>query len=252
MGTDCINSMDSIFGAYGATEFDSNNLTSNMLYSSEGVQTVASSNEPYVGSACQGIVTEWLVPSTYEKLTTAPANMAPLLPPYYLQAIREKEYSDIFGKIPQYFSTGCNTGVREVMCTLTFMKPHPVMDVAAIFGDATYVPSFPSHDLCQKLSKDCTASNMYDNIVFDSLKFDCDMLSGNLLLFPKEDQIIFTSDLGWGPIDFASPPFTPDTTVEYETNCPIGTVPSTKNTYNTIFGDIIISNTFILYLMYIL
>lgn len=247
MGTDCVNSMDANFGAYGATEFDPNNGTSNMLYSTEGVQTVASPNEPYVGSVCKGIITEWMVPSTYELFTTAPANLAPLLPPYYLQAIREKEYSDIIATIPQYMTPDCNTGVREMLCSLKFMKPHPVNAVAFIFGAPTYVTSFPSNDLCQKYSKVCTASAMYEyNEIFDSLKFDCDSLTGPYNLFPKEDQIIVTYDFGFGPIDFASPPFTPETTVVYETQCPIGTVPRIEYNVNTIYGEINIVNTFIL------
>jgi hypothetical protein len=146
-------------------------------------------------------------------------SMAPLLPPYVMQTIIESVYGAAESQLPQFFSSKCLNSQRAVTCAMAFMNPHPLDDLALLFG-TVYLPSFPERSLCLDYNAAC-ADQLFTFV--PTLRLNCSATTGHLELFPSSSQSIISLDLGWGPVDLKTPPNTlPLSRVALETECPNG------------------------------
>jgi hypothetical protein len=188
----------------------------NAMAYTENKLLVASTKETYIGSACANIIADTYIPDS----RTVDPNFAPLLPPYTLQTIKDIGLHYLFDPMPLSFGGNCITSMRKIFCALTFMDPHPVEDLAAIFG-TIYMPSFPHYDLCVDYNEACSDTLL---TIIPSLTLNCSSkVSPSLFLYPKEEQAIINLNLGYGDIPLSTPPnLLIDSTYDAPTECPCG------------------------------
>ena len=194
----------------------------NALASSAGVQLVADSQETYVGTACAGITKQIYVPQS--SMVDPTGALAPMLPPYVLQTMLEVKVSKIFSMIPRWFLEGCNTAVRTIMCPVTLQKAQPLESLHQFFG-TVYMPSMPSHDLCQNFHQQCP---LLVSMV-PLLDINCSMVVGGIHAFPKGNQTITTVNLGIALVPLITSPNTlsdMDAGFVVPTQCPFAYSPN--------------------------
>lgn len=185
-------------------------------YFVQGLQLVASPNEPYIGSICAGIVTDYYV------INFVDPTMAPLLPPFVMQTVMESAISMYVGYMPKYATSECQTSFREAFCTTLMLNPYPVNDLSFFFG-TVYIPSFPEYSICTNYMDKCAAILE----IAPAFGLDCNgTVSGaTYRSYPTEPQTIVSVDLGFMVIDLQSPPYEVDesTVVPVVPQCPYGT-----------------------------
>jgi hypothetical protein len=184
-----------------------------------------------VGSVCAGIVEQVYIPSP----STVDKSLAPLLPPFVLQAIQEQVLASIENMIPRYLSSSCLLAQRKIMCSMFFLSPHADYSLAAMFGGPVYIPSFPHRDVCTQYHAEC-ATRIAST---PSAAIDCETnFSATTKFFPTEAQLFTVHEHGteyrYSNISLLSPPhFFNSTTASISSQCPLGLVvpdkPSKKN-----------------------
>jgi hypothetical protein len=151
-----------------AALFDTNSATCNALTSTDNVVTVAPHVEPYIGSACAGVISQ-----TYLGATSGIAEipgLAPLLPPWVQQTLIEATVAPIFENTPRYLTHDCLLEEKRFFCSLKYMAPQEITGLAFLFGANTvYMPQFPSQNMCQAYTSTCAAAF----VLAPALAFDC-------------------------------------------------------------------------------
>jgi hypothetical protein len=88
-----------------------------------------------------------------------------------------------------------------------------------------YIPSYPEHQICTNYRDECPMmTEFFPAACAQTLAW----LPGDVAVFPKSDQVIFSFDLGAGPIQLSSPPKAQpepgSITLRVESQCPYGSV----------------------------
>jgi hypothetical protein len=181
-----------------------------------------------VGSVCAGIVEQVYIPSP----STVDKSLAPLLPPFVLQAIQEQVLASIENMIPRYLSSSCLLAQRKIMCSMFFLSPHADYSLVAMFGGPVYIPSFPQRDVCTQYSTECASMIA----TAPSAAIDCQTnVSSTIKFFPTKSQTIVTIPVNaYYSIFLNSPPhYFNASTASISSQCPLGLVvpnkPSKKN-----------------------
>ena len=127
-------------------------------------------------------MTEYYLPNP----TLVNAKLPYLLPPFVLQAFSEAKTAYVEGLIPRYLTSSCLTAQRDIMCSLSFMSPHAIDSLFAIFG-TVYLPEFPANEICTNYMDQCS-----DLVALvPALGFNCSAKIGTtgIDLFPKSNQV---------------------------------------------------------------
>ena len=117
-------------------------------------------------------------------LTLVNAKLPYLLPPFVLQAFSEATTAYVEGLIPRYLTSSCLTAQRDIMCSLSFMSPHAIDSLFAIFG-TVYLPEFPANEICNNYMDQCAGLVA----LVPALGFNCSAKAGTIDLFPKSNQV---------------------------------------------------------------
>ena len=177
-----------------SSQFDPNSATCNAISGSLfGTVTVAPHKEPYIGSACAGIVTETYLGDT-AKIAEMPG-LSPLLPPYVQQGLIEMTTAPIFAATPRFLYDSCSVEQRKFFCALKYMPPQTLTALNSMFGPV-YMPKFPSQASCQTYRKTCSP---FITDLGKTLDFNCATeVSPGTPLFPVANVILAAVPNGSG------------------------------------------------------
>ena len=249
LAQDCSATFDYTFGTITAVkpkQFDStNNVT--VCNAMDAIYDIASTSEPYIGTACTGILTEVYVPPGNQVSST----LVPMQSSYAIQSLIESQLSSSFKQLPVWLAPKCHLSFRKYFCGSYLLKPQ-IIKMSEIFvnagiipnyasllvsmgvnvtGLANYefsLPSYPSYQVCLEYASHC--NSFITNSGQAALVAYCNKTSNGIKSYPSTTQIINSISLTVGsatiPLTFTTDPNTMTTANDnnYESSCPEGFV----------------------------
>lgn len=236
---DCFSRTDYSYGAYGFLNnvssypfpytYDSTN--GGMCNSVSAVFQVASSSEPYIFAAsngvCAGITTSLYVPPG----NILSNDIAPMQQPFVVQSVIEGALSVQLKALPVWLSPACHLSLRKFFCGSYMLSPQPQrfgdvlvangfsppvifgikaalgsygVNVTAYLKEIFYLPSYPSKQVCFDYRSACGAFINVSAVA--ALVPYCDSMTDGIMKYPATDQTI------------AALPLSPTVIVKYQTS----------------------------------
>jgi len=258
LGLNCSEQTDYSHGIYNDSplpyKYDQANNDS-ICNNMSAVVEVSSSSESYtygeLGGACSGVITSLYVSQDYP-------NVAPMQPPYIIQALLENQTYQIISNLPSWLSSQCHLSLRKYICGTYMLQPqvqnfgevllsngldflsneaHVIdkhkVNISAVLDLNLHVPGYPQKQICQNYGMYCEdfITNKFELLPSPGLALElvpkCDKMENSISLYPLAKQTVLMLSIVNVSVIFESTPNMMTNSSDsgiYETVCPQGYV----------------------------
>ena len=197
LGVDCDkNKTDAVTSQQEPVYAPDGNGTCNTMSSTLGVDLVASTSEPYIGSYCADVIDYAIIVPPAPMLDPS---FAPMMGPYVVQSMIEYAVVTSDDSVPKWLPKLCLAATKVITCGSAFVQRYEFEIFPGVTSD---LPSYPHRDYCEDIGVQC------------GQPMDCNATvpGTTMQMYPSRDQTIMTLDLSAfgmsGTLDLDAPPNT--------------------------------------------